>query len=214
MPDDSGPSILARLGDIDIYLLDQLMKGRITPAMDILDAGCGGGRNLSFMLTHGYRIAAIDQSSESVDAVRERAATFPATCDPDRFRVGRLDDLPFADEDFDAVICNAVFHFAADEDEFRRMTSEVWRVLRPGGMFFARLASSIGLETVIEQIEGRRHLLPDGTERFLVDQALLLATTEGLGGELLEPIKTVNVQGLRCMTTWVVGKTKTSSRGI
>ena len=44
------------------------------------------------------------------------------------------------------------------------------------------------------------------TDRYLVSLEDLLRTTNDLGGELLDPVKTVNVQNLRCMTTWVVGK--------
>jgi hypothetical protein len=39
-----------------------------------------------------------------------------------------------------------------------------------------------------------------------VDEAFLLETTERLGGTLIDPIKTTNVQNLRCMTTWCVQK--------
>jgi hypothetical protein len=48
--------------------------------------------------------------------------------------------------------------------------------------------------------------LPDGTSRFLVDEALLMARTRSLGGRLLDPIKTTVVQDQRSMTTWVVRK--------
>ncbi|MDX1578091.1 MAG: class I SAM-dependent methyltransferase, partial [Gemmatimonadota bacterium] len=36
-------------GDLDIYLFDQLLRGRITPDMRVLDAGCGNGRNLIYL---------------------------------------------------------------------------------------------------------------------------------------------------------------------
>ena len=54
--------------------------------------------------------------------------------------------------------------------------------------------------------KGRTHLLPDGSERYLVDEALLLEWTRQLGGVLLDPLKTTIVQDQRCMTTWVVQK--------
>jgi len=82
----------------------------------------------------------------------------------------------------------------------------MWRILTPGGMLFTRLASSIGMEDRVELIGGRRFRLPDGSTRFLVDEALLIERTHGLGGELLDPLKTTVVQNQRCMTTWVVGK--------
>lgn len=86
------------------------------------------------------------------------------------------------------------------------MLEELWRVLKPGGFLFVRLASSIGLEKDISFSRVGHYKIPDGSERFLVDLEMLLKQTERLGGTLLEPVKTTNVQGLRCMTTWCVGK--------
>jgi hypothetical protein len=48
--------------------------------------------------------------------------------------------------------------------------------------------------------------LPDGSERFVVDEATLLTWTSTLGGRLGDPLKTTNVQQMRCMTTWVMEK--------
>ena len=79
-------------------------------------------------------------------------------------------------------------------------------MLKPGGLFFARLASSIGMEHLVKRVDGRRHRLPDGTERYLVDERLLGEWTRELRGAALDPIKTTVVQGQRCMTTWVMRK--------
>ena len=114
--------------------------------------------------------------------------------------------MSFDDACADVVISNTVLHFAHDDDHFHAMMNEMWRTLKPGGLFFARLGSSIGMETRIQQIEGRRYMSPDQSERYLVDEALLLAHTERLGAELVEPIKTTVVQDLRAMTTWVLRK--------
>jgi tellurite methyltransferase len=114
--------------------------------------------------------------------------------------------MSYANDSFDVVICNAVLHFAESDDHFQLMVSELWRVLKPGGLLFVRLASGIGIESRLVQLEGQRYRLPDGTDRYLVTEEQLLKLTEKLYGTLLEPIKTVNVQGKRCMTTWVVKK--------
>ncbi len=114
--------------------------------------------------------------------------------------------MSFSDGQFDVVLSSAVLHFASDEQRWESMVKEMWRVLKPGGIFFARLASSIGIEDKIELIDGRRYHLPDGSERFLVDEPMLLRVTEELGGEFLEPIKTTIVQNLRAMTTWCLRK--------
>ncbi len=82
----------------------------------------------------------------------------------------------------------------------------MWRILKPGGMLFCRLASTIGMEDRMRRVEGRRFVLPDGSTRYLVDESLLLDLTRRLGGTLMDPLKTTVVQDQRCMTTWVVAK--------
>jgi tellurite methyltransferase len=195
-----------QLGDIDIYLLDQLLKGRLTPDMTILDAGCGGGRNLVYFLRRGYPVFAVDKNPRAVAQVRELAAQLAPELPVESFQVADLSESPFPDERFDAVICSAVLHFARDEAQFDRMLDGMWRVLRPGGLFFARLASTIGIEPLVQPLQGRRYLLPDGTERFLVDEAMLLSVADQLGGSWIEPLKTTVVQNQRSMTTWVLRK--------
>jgi tellurite methyltransferase len=193
-------------GLIDIYLFDQLLKGRFTPGMRILDAGSGFGRNLPYFLRHGFDVCAVDETPGALDQVRELAAELAPRLPDTNFRVEALEDLSFPDGDFDAVIASAVLHFARDEAHFRAMVAELWRVLRPGGLFFARLASSIGIETRVVPLGGGRYRLPDGSDRFLVDEALLAAVTAKWGALVFEPLKTVNVENQRCMTTWCLRK--------
>lgn len=70
--------------------------------------------------------------------------------------------MSFADAVFDVVICSAVLHFARDEEHWQGMVRETWRVLKPGGIFFARLASVVGMEEQIRRLEGRRYHRPTG----------------------------------------------------
>lgn len=198
--------LLAHFGRIDIYLFDQILRGRITSRMTVLDAGCGHGRNAQYLMRCGATVFGVDADGDQVGRIRELAAEHASKLSPDNFSVGRLTDLPFPDGFFDAVICSAVLHFAEDETELENMIREMWRVLRTGGLFFARLASTIGIQDRVEHIRGRRYRLPDGTDRLLVDEDYLLRLTADLNGHLLDPIKTTNVQNLRAMTTWVVGK--------
>jgi len=193
-------------GAIDIYLFDQLLKGSILSHMRLLDAGCGGGRNLIYFLRSGFDVSGVDESNRSITQVRELAATLAPKLPPDNFRVEAVEQMSFEDASFDIVISSAVLHFASDEAHWQRMVDEMWRVLKPGGIFFARLASSIGIEEKIELIEGRRYHLPDGSDRFLVDEAMLLRTTAALGAEWLEPFKTVVVADMRSMSNWCVRK--------
>ncbi|HSS75270.1 MAG TPA: class I SAM-dependent methyltransferase [Thermoanaerobaculia bacterium] len=203
----TGISLRDWFGDIDIYLFDQVLRERIRPGMSILDAGCGGGRNLVYFLRSGYDVHGVDASREAIKAVRTLAGRWAPNLPAESFREEPVESMSFSDQSFDAVISSAVLHFARDEAQFHAMLREMWRVLRPGGFFFARLASSIGIETKIRPLGNRRYRLPDGSDRFLVDEEMLLALTVELGGELADPIKTTNVQNLRCMTTWCLVKT-------
>jgi len=193
-------------GNIDIYLFDQLLKGTYDKCKKILDAGCGGGRNLIYFLKNGYEVYGIDPNPNAISAVRELSATLSQANDKENFVVATAENLPFEDNSFDLVISSAVLHFAQRPDHFHEMVHAMWRVLKPGGYLFARLASDIGIETLVQDLGNGRYLLPDGSERFLVNQQLLLQYTEQLNGRLHEPIKTTNVQNLRCMTTWCLQK--------
>jgi SAM-dependent methyltransferase len=193
-------------GSIDIYLFDLLLKRRVTPQMDVLDAGCGGGRNLVYFLRSGFNVSGVDQSAEAIAQIQSLAASLAPHLPASNFRVEPVEKISFADSSFDVVISSAVLHFARDEEHWHSMVNKMWRVLRRGGIFFARLASSIGIEDQIERIEGRRFHLPDGSDRFLVDEQMLLSTTASLGGEWLEPFKTVVVQNMRSMSNWCLRK--------
>ena len=195
----------SQFGDIDIYLFDQVLRGRFDGRRRVLDAGCGSGRNLPFLLSRGFEIFAIDEDPAAIKAVRHMAALLAPALPLDNIRQGTLDVLPWPDGRMDAIICSAVLHFARDRTHLDRMLDEMWRVLAPGGLVFARLASSIGIESLIDETVGRVRL-PDGTDRFVVDERYLLDKTYELGAVLLDPIKTTNVQQQRCMTTWVLQK--------
>lgn len=193
-------------GQIDIYLFDQLLRNRLTPGMRVLDAGSGSGRNLVHFLRAGFEVYAADADPEGIAAVRGLARALAPALPADNFRAEPVERMTFPAGFADAVICSAVLHFARDDAHFAGMLEGCWRALRPGGLFFCRLASSIGMENEVRRIAGRRHALPDGSERYLVDEPLLMHWTEALGGVLADPLKTTIVQHQRCMTTWVVRK--------
>ncbi len=199
-------NLTEQFGPIDIYLFDQLLKGRIAPGMRILDAGCGYGRNLVYLLREGYEVFGADADAGAIAGVRELAGALAPGLPPGNFRHERLEDLSFPADFADVVISSAVLHFARDTAHFRAMLIGSWSALRPGGLFFCRLASSIGIEHHIRQTGERRFLLPDGSERYLVDEESLMALTADLGGSLADPLKTTVVQNQRSMTTWVLHK--------
>ena len=195
----------AQFGEIDIYLFDQVLRGRFDRRWRILDAGCGDGRNLIYFLQNGFECFAVDVDLEAIHRVRKLAAKLAPALPQEHFRVADLAQLPWGNGVMDAVICSAVLHFVDDEAHFAALMEEMWRVLAPDGLFFGRLASNIGLEDEVGAAR-RRVRIPDGSDRFVVDEAMLREWTERLGGQLIDPIKTTNVEQQRAMTTWCVLK--------
>ena len=195
-----------QFGQIDIYLFDQLLRGRIAPGMRVRDAGCGSGRNLVYFLREGYDVFGVDTDPNAIEHTRRLARSRVPPLPAGNFRVEAIEEMAFPDAFADFVLSSAVLHFARSDEQFGAMLRGTWRVLKPGGLLFCRLASSIGMEDQVQRIAGRRFRLPDGSERYLVDEALLLRLTAELGGQLIDPLKTTIVQNQRCMTTWIVRK--------
>lgn len=194
------------LGGVDVYLLDQVMKGRIPAGSRVLDVGCGGGRNIELFLRCGYDVWAVDVEQRAARATfalaRELGAGRPVGW------TSRQDAaaLAFRGASFDVVVCSALLHFCPDRERFAASVEEMWRVLAPHGLLFVRLASTAGIEDRLESLGGGRYRLPGGQEWLLVDRPQLLDWTERLGGRLIEPIKTTVVDDLRAMTTWCLVK--------
>ncbi len=196
--------LLRQFGNIDIYLFDQLLKGRLSPPMRILDAGCGGGRNLVYLMQENYEVYGVDQNAEVTQQVQLLASQCGGN--PDNFQAAYIDSMPFSDASFNFVICNAVLHFARDKNHFETMLQELWRVVAKEGYLFIRLASDIGITQLTQPLGNGQFALPDGSTRYLVSLDDLLHYTKELNATLFEPIKTTNVQNLRCMTTWCLQK--------
>jgi SAM-dependent methyltransferase len=197
-------SIQQQFGQIDIYVFDQILRGNIAPGMRVLDAGCGYGRNLVYLLRERREIFALDGDPDGVEHVRQLSASLGTGLPAENFQVGLIERMPFPDGLADVVICNSVLHFARDERHFLAMLADLWRVLKPGGMLFCRLGSRIGMD--FERVRADIFIVGDGQEWFLVDEEMLLSLTDQMNAVLVDPLKTTIVQDYRCMTTWVLRK--------
>jgi len=156
------------IGDIDIYLLDQILKERFLPPQKILDAGCGNGRNLHWFYKHHFKVFGIDIDEQKINFIKNR---YPKQ--QDNFLVAPVNKLPFSKNEFHHIICNAVLHFAEDENHFYNMFSELIRVLQPNGMLFIRMTSVFGIEKLVVPIKNGVYKLPDNTTRFLLTEKIL-----------------------------------------
>jgi len=198
-------SLYQQFGNLDIYIFDQLLKGQIQKEHRILDAGCGRGRNHYYFAKEGYDLYAFDRNEEVLNEAIDQAKRLGYNA-LGNFAKADMVNMPYKDKHFDWVINIAVLHFAENREHFEQMLSELWRVCRNGGKIIIRLASNVGIEHLMKPLGSQRFLLPDGSERFVVSESDLVNYTRKMGATLFEPIKTTNVQNLRCMTTWCLQK--------
>jgi|SRR6185437_2715407 len=195
-------SLQELIGNTDIYLLDQIMKGRYSKDDKILDAGCGGGRNLTWFLKNEINIYGVDKDATPINYLKSAHLDF----DEKKFQVAEISNLPFENNFFDHLISSAVLHFAKSTSHFKNMMKEMTRVLKPNGSLFIRMASNIGIENKVHLVEDRIYYIPDGSTRFLLTPTLLNDLMADNNFSFSEPLKTTNVDNLRCMSTLVLIK--------
>ena len=147
-------------------------------------------------------IYGVDRDAGAISHLKD---SYPSLAE--RFQQASVEKLPFADNYFNHVISSAVLHFARDTQQFYSMIVEMLRVLRPSGSLFIRMTSDIGIEDKVQLIEDGVYIIPDGSQRFLLTRPLLADLMQRHKLLFLEPLKTVNVNDVRCMSTLVVGKT-------
>ncbi len=189
------------VGNTDIYLIDQILKGRYKSGDLILDAGCGEGRNLHWFIKNGCQVYGVDQNEIAIDYIKNANPEISKI----RFSVSTVENLKFSDNFFDHIISSAVLHFAKDHLHFKRMFKEMLRVLKPGGTLFIRMTTTHGMEDIIENKSGV-YALPDGTDRYLLTLKMLKELSEKWKFSLVEPFKTVLINKERSMCVLVLQK--------
>jgi len=198
------PAINQHFGNIDIYLLDQILKNKFQLGMKVLDAGCGEGRNLMHFINSGYDVFGIDINPMAIKVLQFIVSSIRPDLNKNHFKEEDIAYLSFPDKTFDLIIASAVLHFAKDHNHFFKMVEQLIRRLKCGAMLFIRMASDIGLENLVVAKGSGRFLIPDGSERFLLTREVLKKLDNLYTLKYLEPFKTVNVSDLRCMSTLIV----------
>jgi ubiquinone/menaquinone biosynthesis C-methylase UbiE len=188
----------AILGKVDIYLIDQILKNRYAPDDSILDAGCGEGRNLKWFYANNYKISGIDTDIERLENAK---VIYPKSAA--NFQVGNLDALPYGENEFNHVICSAVLHFAENEKHFFTMFSELVRVLKPQGTLLIRMGSDIGLDGNVPYLKESQ---TNRAGTFFLTREHINRIRENYNIELIELVKTTNVEDKRAMITLVIKK--------
>ncbi len=190
---------IRELGNVDIYVIDQLLQGAIHANQTILDAGCGSGRNFSYLANHNFNITGIDPNEEHIRNLRLQFPEYNH-----RLHISSIEDFK-PSHSFDYIICNAVLHFAKDHEHFNLMFSSLVSLLAQNGILFIRMTTDHGLNGDYVNDNGVFDL-PDESTRYLItrDQLTELCNEHNL--ELIQPFKTVLVEDLRSMATIVLRK--------
>ena len=202
-PFPSLPQLRQWLGDLDIYLLDLLLKQPFPAETPVLDAGCGMGRNVTYLMGAGFPVYGMDLAADDITYLQQETRRLMPTAPVNRFRVEAVEQHSFPNDFFGLIISSAVLHFARDAAHFAAMLEAMWRSLRPGGILFVRTASTTGMEAQLTVSGNGWFGLPDGSQRFLVSDEDLLAAATRLQAQWVEPLRTVVVHQQRSMATAV-----------
>ncbi len=198
--------MIDQLGFMDIYLIDQLQKGRLNSDMRILDAGCGRGRNAAYFIKNDYDIYGVDRAAESILELNEKINDWNPTFDKNNFQIADLINIPFPDQSFDFIISSAVLHFSESRSHFTKQMLELIRVLKQDGYLFIRMTSKHTIKHLAVHIKDDIYYLPDESTRYLLDKDYLEKLMIENNLIYVEPFKTVNVSDVRSMSTLVLRK--------
>jgi ubiquinone/menaquinone biosynthesis C-methylase UbiE len=190
------------LGNIDLYLLDLILKGSVSSDMKILDAGCGEGRNLMYFINNGFDIHGVDTNPMAIKMLQMIAKGM----DKDRFVVSSIEEMPFQPNSFNFIICSAVLHFAHNHAHFHGMMSKLAEVLKSQGVLFIRMTTDIGAKNLMTERGNGIYSLADGTERYVLLQDDVLSVLEKYHLKLVTNLKSVVVVDQRSMGTLVLQK--------
>lgn len=188
--------MLDTLRGMDIYLIDQILKGRYLQGEHILDAGAGSGRNMSWFLDGKFQVFAFDPDLERRAQCQSR---FPnedfewLTCS--------IENMPFSPQKFNHIICCAVLHFATNHEHFNLLFNKLAATLKPGGSFFIRTCIEGGMRNEMTALGNGRFLLPDESERYVLSEKTLEDAVKRNNLSFAEPIKGTHVLNQRVMGT-------------
>lgn len=101
---------------------------------NLLELGPGQGRDTLFFACGGLRVTALDYSQTGLDAIVAKAEGAHAASRVTPICHDVRQSLPFPGESFDACYSHMLFCMALTTPELERLSAEVRRVLRPGGI--------------------------------------------------------------------------------
>src|SRR5262245_17536652 len=181
----------------DVRLGELIREYPKPSAVRVLDLGCAAGRNTVLLAQKGFDVKAVDSSAAMAAKTRERLVPILGASEAQRrVRVGRMDDLAWADDsNFDLVVSLGLYHCAVNRSEWDRALSETARILAPDGKV---LVSVFTPETDLtgrgtHPVAGEPHVyegFDTGGRHFLVDAVELDREMARYGLLPVEPTRT------------------------
>lgn len=179
------------LGNTDLFLIDQILKNRFQKQMRILDAGCGEGRNMVYFVKNDYNIYGIDDNEDAIRMAKLLCRSSNKNYVEDNIQSFAIEDNPFPDNFFDAVLCINVLHTVSDHNEFFNVLDHLIRLVKTDGLLFLSMQGNIGLPVQPPDNKITIDRNQDMGNHFYLSDDLL---TEVMADDRLmeiEPIKTI-----------------------
>jgi ubiquinone/menaquinone biosynthesis C-methylase UbiE len=138
--------------------------------LNILDIGCGAGRNSIPLAQSGHRVTGVDRAPNMLVAARQGALR-AGVADRCQFVAGDMDHLGVAAGEFDLVVAHGVWNLADGDEVFLRAVAEAARAARAGASLFVFTFARVPATPAAPP--GSRFAVPltDGTARCYVTEA-------------------------------------------
>lgn len=188
------------LGNVDLFLLDQILKGRFEKSERVLEAGCGEGRNLTYFIRNDYDVWGIDNNPLALKMLRMTGRSLHKNFDPEKFIATDITELPFPPQSFDAIICLSVLHFSSSEEAFFSAFDAIMQVLRKDGFLCLSMLSKMDQTEATISDENRPN------DRFFLTTSLYNTILQKYNLQEEEPAKTVVVKGGPTLTYLMLKK--------
>ena len=159
------------LGNADLFLIDQILKGRFNKEMKILECGCGEGRNMVYFIRNGYNIFGLDQDENAVRMARFVSSTLNREYRKTSIIHTQLDNTGLPDDFFDFILCLNVLHFSDSLKAFYHTFDEIYRILIPGGSIMMSMESMNMMKPAMKIKDGI-YKSQEGESRLLFTQEL------------------------------------------